>query len=46
VNSADTSQPGADLQPIEDAREQPEKKPPAIPEEGKPKVKDTEVQPT
>jgi hypothetical protein len=38
--------PGADLQPIEDTPEQPEKKPQAIPEEDDPAIEETEEQPS
>lgn len=46
MTSADAPLPGADLQPIEDAPKQPEKKPSAIPEEDDPAIKDTEEQPS
>lgn len=49
VKTADTPQPGADLQPIDTppaAPEKPERQPPSIPEEDDPEIEKTEEQPS
>ncbi|WP_311275752.1 hypothetical protein [Methylobacterium sp. WCS2018Hpa-22] len=49
MKTADTPQPGADLQPIETppaAPEKPERQPPSIPEEDDPEIEKTEEQPS
>lgn len=49
MTQADTPQPGADLQPIEDAPaapQQPEREPPSIPQEDSSEIEETEEQPS
>lgn len=49
MKTADTQQPGADLQPIDTppaAPEKPERQPPSIPEEDDPEIEKTEEQPS
>lgn len=49
MTAADTPQPGADLQPIDNqpaTPQPPERKPPLIPEEDDPEIEKTEEQPS
>lgn len=49
MTTADTPQPGADLQPIDNppaAPEQPERQPPSVPQEDDPEIEKTEEQPS